>query len=107
MSVLDNEKFKKVYEISKEGVKLMSDLGIGVLFGAFTQTFMPEVAIPTKAAVWLGTKIFTGFVTDKTDDYIDKTAEEVVQIVDETIEQAKEEANGNRENGVVCADNQV
>lgn len=100
MSVLDNENVKKVYDAGKEGLKIVSDLGIGVIFGAFTQYFMPAVGIPTKAAVWIGTKIFTGFVTSKTDDYIDKTGDEIVEMIDGAINQVKEAAeNGSGETG--------
>ena len=98
MSILENEKIRKIYDTGKEGLKMVSEVGIGVLFGAFTQTFMPRVGIPTKAAVWIGTKIFTGFVTSKTDDYIDKTGDEIVEIIDDAITQVKEAAeNGDRE----------
>ena len=108
MSILDNENVKKIYDTGKEGLKMVSDLGIGVIFGAFTQYFMPEVGIPTKAVVWIGSKIFTGFVTSKTDDYIDKTGDEIVEIIDNTLEQVKEAAeNGDRETGEFAAADQI
>ena len=92
--IFSDEKIQKIYDTGKDCVKMASGFGIGILFGAFTQAYMPVVGLPVKAAVWLGTKIFTGFVTDKTDKYIDETCDDMAMMVKDVLEG---EGNGDRE----------
>ena len=94
--IFENEKIQKIYDAGKSCAKAVSGFGIGILFGAFTQTFMPEVGIPVKAAVWLGTKVFTGLVTDRTDNYIDKYCDDMACTVQEVLKEVDSE-DGDRE----------
>ena len=83
--MFENEKTQKLYDAGKDCVKAASGFGIGILFGAFTQAYMPAVGIPVKAAVWLGSKVVTGMISDKADDYIDKTIDETTEMILEAI----------------------
>lgn len=96
MPMFDDERIDKIYETGKDCVKMASGFGIGIMFGAFTQTYMPVVGLPVKAAVWLGTKIFTGLVTDRTDKYIDEVCDETIETIKGAIGMT-EDNNGDRE----------
>lgn len=103
MSIFEDEKQQKVYEACKDCVKAVSGFGIGILFGAFTQTYMPVVGLPIKAAVWVGTKIFTGMINEKAENYIDNACDETAEMILNAINEV-EESNGDREAG--CSDKQ-
>lgn len=96
MPVFNDERIDKIYETSKDCVKMASGFGIGIIFGAFTQTYMPVVGLPVKAAVWIGTKIFTGLVTDRTDKYIDEVCDDTVKTIKDALDMTEED-NGDRE----------
>ena len=85
MALFENEKTQQMYDAGKDCVKAASGFGIGILFGAFTQAYMPVVGLPVKAMVWLGSKIVTGMISDKADDYIDKTIDETTEMILEAI----------------------
>lgn len=69
---------EKLKNVSAESVvsgalKGVSSIGIGAVLGQAACMFMPpQISIPVKICVYVGTRLFGGMLMDRTDDYIDK-----------------------------------
>lgn len=81
----------KYMKTGKEALKVVTGIGNGVLTGIVAGLSATPYGIPLKICACVSSFVLGGIMTDKTDAYIDKTAEEIEKQIKEAAAKISEE----------------
>lgn len=83
-----------IFNKAKEGLKSVTSIGTGMVIGNMATMFLGEAIIPIKICAYVGSYILSLMLSEKTDEYIDKKAEEIKNELDEQMKTQKENGEG-------------